>query len=222
MARSRNIKPGFFTNEVLGELEPLARLLFAGLWCHADRKGRLEDRLKRLKPQILPFDNCDIDKLAQDLHEAKLVHRYVVDGKRYIQILTFEKHQNPHVKEQPSLIPAPDMHQTSTGVARLIPSSLIPDSLNPLTDSLIPIKTKQPTKKTNGHAFELPDWIPQDHWAAWIEARTKSKKPPTEYAKRLAVRKLDNLREQGFPPSQVLMQSAFNNWPGLYPVKEIK
>lgn len=87
------------------------------------------------------------------------------------------------------------------------------------TNTTPPVGEKK-VKKTNG--FELPDWIPQDHWAAWIEARTKSKKPPTEYAKRLAVRKLDNLREQGFPPSQVLMQSAFNNWPGLYPVKEIK
>ena len=37
MARARNIKPGFFTNDVLADCDPLARLLFAGLWTVADR-----------------------------------------------------------------------------------------------------------------------------------------------------------------------------------------
>lgn len=95
-------------------------------------------------------------------------------------------------------------------------------NLEPRTDK--ELKTK-PTKKVNGSAqapFVLPDWIPEDHWRAWIESRQKARKSPTDYAKRLAVMKLDNLREQGFPPAQVLMQSAFNNWSGLFPVKEIK
>ncbi len=39
MARARNIKPGFFDNEILGELPALTRLLFIGLWCLADREG---------------------------------------------------------------------------------------------------------------------------------------------------------------------------------------
>ena len=39
MSRSRNIKPGFFKNEHLAECQPLARLLFIGLWTLADREG---------------------------------------------------------------------------------------------------------------------------------------------------------------------------------------
>lgn len=35
--RARNIKPGFFSNDLLPECEPLARLLFIGLWCMADK-----------------------------------------------------------------------------------------------------------------------------------------------------------------------------------------
>lgn len=73
-----------------------------------------------------------------------------------------------------------------------------------------------PKNKATNH-FELPDWIPTEHWNAWIEARTKKRNAPTDYAKRLAVLKLDNLREQGHPPGQVLMQSAFNGWSGLFP-----
>ena len=70
--------------------------------------------------------------------------------------------------------------------------------------------------------FVLPDWIPKDHWDAWLEARKKARKTPTDYAKRLAVLKLENLRDQGHAPAQVLMASAFNGWSGLFPPKEIK
>lgn len=137
MARARNIKPGFFTNDILGELDPLARILFAGMWCHADRLGRLEDRPKKLKAEILPYDNCDVEVLAQCLHDASMVHRYVVDGKRYIQIINFTKHQNPHIKEQASTIPAPGTPDTCMEVARLIPSSLIPDSGFPIPEETV-------------------------------------------------------------------------------------
>ena len=44
MARARNIKPGFFTNDELGELSPLARLAFIGLWGQADFNGNMNCR----------------------------------------------------------------------------------------------------------------------------------------------------------------------------------
>ncbi len=99
MARARNLKPGFFLNDELAECDPLARLLFAGLWCIADREGRLEDRPKRIKAEILPYDDCDVDKFLNDLQSHGFIKRYEVDGKRYIQIINFKKHQNPHIKE---------------------------------------------------------------------------------------------------------------------------
>lgn len=106
MARSRNIKPGFFTNEELAEIDPLGRLLFIGLWTLADREGRLEDRPKRIKIEILPYDNCDVDSLLTQLDDARFITRYVVNGKKYMQINKFIKHQNPHPKEAVSQIPA--------------------------------------------------------------------------------------------------------------------
>jgi uncharacterized phage protein (TIGR02220 family) len=108
MARSRNIKPGFFKNEYLGELNPLNRLLFIGLWGLADREGRLEDRPKKIKIEILPYDDCDIDKMLDELMNSKeqFIIRYVVNGKKYIQITNFLKHQTPHATESDSVIPA--------------------------------------------------------------------------------------------------------------------
>lgn len=110
MARARNIKPGFFDNEILGELPALTRLLFIGLWCLADREGRLQDRPKRIKKELLGYDDVTsdgVDAMLQQLCENGFIQRYEVDGDRYIQVTNFVKHQNPHCKEQESMIPAP-------------------------------------------------------------------------------------------------------------------
>lgn len=108
MARARTIKPGFFANDTLAEVAPLGRLLFAGLWTIADRAGRLEDRPRRIKAEILPYDECDADELLDCLAARGFVLRYEQEGTRYLQILKFEQHQNPHKNEGDSRIPAPE------------------------------------------------------------------------------------------------------------------
>lgn len=105
MARSRNLKPGFFVNDKLADVEPLGRLLFAGLWTIADREGRLGDRPRRIKAEILPYDDCDVDNLLNQLETHGFIQRYEVNGNDYIQILNFSKHQNPHPREAESEIP---------------------------------------------------------------------------------------------------------------------
>ena len=73
MARARNIKPGLFTNEVLVDLPAFDRLLFIGLWCLADREGRLEDRVKRIKMELFPCDNYDIEVGLSNLAGAGFI-----------------------------------------------------------------------------------------------------------------------------------------------------
>jgi len=137
--RARGLKPGFFHNEDLIELPFEYRLLFAGLWCLADREGRLEDRPKKIKLNVFPGDNVDVDAGLQALHDRGFIQRYSHGTVRYIQILAWKKHQHPHIKEGASTIPAPCEHSASTvqapdeqqprqGRARLTPSSLTPDS----------------------------------------------------------------------------------------------
>lgn len=115
MARSRNIKPGFFTNDELAECSPFARLLFAGLWTIADKEGRLDDRPKKVKAMVLPFDDVDCNDLLQQLHNHKFINRYQVNNEQYIQINNWKKHQNPHCKEAASEIPEPEKNNESTG-----------------------------------------------------------------------------------------------------------
>lgn len=144
MARSRNIKPGFAKNEVLAELSPHTRLLFIGLWWLADRDGRLEDRPKRIKAEVFPYEDLDVDAMLGDLAESGFVVRYTLNGNDFIQVVNWSKHQNPHKNEVASQIPppqdvealptksvqAPEQYQSNRADSLLlIPDSLCPDSL---------------------------------------------------------------------------------------------
>lgn len=191
MARARNIKPAFFQNEQLGELTPLERLAFIGMWTIADFKGCFEFRPKRLKVQLLPYDNCDLEEIAINLDKSGLIRMYSVQGQRYIKILNFEKHQNPHKNEREagSNIPGyeekyriinglqniqnnPEQNGTTPADSLL----LIPDSLLLNPSSLIPeleAKKKIKPKKTK-IATRLPeDWTPTDEDIAFC----RSEKP---------------------------------------------
>jgi hypothetical protein len=113
MPRIRYLKPDFFTDEDLAELPMEARIFFAGLWCHADRAGRLEDRPKYLKAMIFPYDKVDPEKILDLLERPKksgrpFIQRYSNGSDRhYIQIVSWDHHQKPHHTEKDSEIPDP-------------------------------------------------------------------------------------------------------------------
>lgn len=155
MARARNLKPGFFRNADLVELPFEARLLFAGLWTLADRAGRLEDRPKQIKMDVFPADTVDCNDLLDQLAATNMVARYSVNGKRYLQVVNFNKHQNPHKDEKASTIPDqyesnPNIEQTpkKNGVstvqapckddAATVAIVLTPDPRSLTADPLIP------------------------------------------------------------------------------------
>jgi hypothetical protein len=108
----RNIKPDFFIDEQLAKLGPLCRLLFIGLWTHADRAGRLENRPDRLRAIILPHDKLPPGGVATLLGElaatpGRFVILYQAGGRSLIQIRTFSEHQRPNHREPVSRIPPP-------------------------------------------------------------------------------------------------------------------
>ncbi len=137
--RARNIKPGFFRNEVLATLPMATRLFFIGLWCVADREGRFEYRPKRLRVDIFPYDEAiEVELCVQQLVESGFVQIYAADGYscQIGQILNFKKHQAPHHTEKKSALPAAATFTVSPPLTHGEPhsDSLIPDSPNP--DSL--------------------------------------------------------------------------------------
>jgi len=162
MARSRNIKPGLFTNELIAELPAFDRLLFIGLWCLADREGRLEDRPKRIKMELFPCDDYAVADGLSHLAGAGFISRYQINGSPIIEIDNFQKHQSPHGTEKDSVLPGKDGMLTVnerkangvvTGKKRMVHVSSGEPNVNPtlanvnppsnnalIPDSLIPIE----------------------------------------------------------------------------------
>lgn len=130
MARTRSIKPAFFTNEILASLPYQDRLLFIGLWTVADREGLLEDRPQRLRAEIFPYDHeIDVEASLTRLAHHGLIHRYLTVNSPLINVINFGKHQAPHHTEKKSILPSPLVNGEIT--VNIPPSTLIPSTLPP-------------------------------------------------------------------------------------------
>ena len=114
MARIRTIKPEFFTSESVVSVSPLARLLFIGLWCEADREGLLKWKPKTLKFRYLPADSVNIEKLCSELEDNKMIITYTVDGEDYCEIPGFKSHQVINNREKESELPSRDSDASTT------------------------------------------------------------------------------------------------------------
>jgi hypothetical protein len=115
MARIRTIKPEFFTSDDICALSPLARLLYVGLWCEADRAGRMVWMPRVFKRRYLPDDPCDVEALAGELLARGLVVLY---GEGLACIPTFARHQHVNPREAASKLPPPDDDHASSRVDR--------------------------------------------------------------------------------------------------------
>jgi len=163
VSRARNLKPGFFKNEELAELPFEFRILFQGLWCLADRLGRLEYRPKRIKGEVFPYDEVDVVKGLRELEKHGFIDIYTIENREYIQVVEFAKHQNPHHREAASVIPAseePRAFPGNSGTSRA--DSLIPDSLNPM-DGATPSKRAKPRKQPIPADFGISERV--RNWA---------------------------------------------------------
>ncbi len=105
--RIRNIKPEFFFDPELAAIGTIAQLFFIGLWCQADKAGRMKDESLVLKAKIFPYKDIDTEKIISELTPKFLTRYTSKDGKKYIQINTFSTHQRPHHTEQESILPSP-------------------------------------------------------------------------------------------------------------------
>ncbi len=122
MARIRTIKPEFFLHEGLAELSASARLLFIGLWTLADKDGRLEDRPRRIKASVFPYEDIDVVPLLVGLEGQGHIVRYAVGSELFIVIPNWSKHQRPHPKEAISTIPPPPSREKKRQEIKLEPS----------------------------------------------------------------------------------------------------
>lgn len=75
MAKRRQIHPEIWTDDKFVSLDPLARLLFIGMWNFACDNGHLDDSVLQLKMRVLPAESADVAPLLAEVIEQGMVVR---------------------------------------------------------------------------------------------------------------------------------------------------
>jgi hypothetical protein len=226
MGRARNIKPGFFKNEDLADLDHQTRLLFIGLWTIADRDGRFENRPRKIKAELFPYESVDVEVCINRLCSKQFLSMYEVGGEQFIEVVNWSKHQKPHHRETPSDIPAPPKEkrkakQRDTDASAVHQSCINEPSSNEValcpTDSLIPDSGFSDSGFSDSGARTVHDSLDPIACKRFMDYRTQIRKPIKPVSILAAQRKLAGF---GADQAQVVEQSIANSWTGLFELKE--
>lgn len=103
VARIRTIKPDFWTDGKIVKLSPFARLLYIGMWNFAIcDNGHVSDDSFKLKLQILPVDDVDVDELLSELIDMGRVVRVTIsDGRTFLHVKRLPEHQKTDSRWSP-------------------------------------------------------------------------------------------------------------------------
>jgi hypothetical protein len=113
--RIRSIKPEFWRSDDVSALEPVDRLLFVGIWSYVDDNGVGVDKLAAIAADLFagdlerdaPETFARVSRGLQNLADAGLIARYAVDGRRYIAVTGWGRHQRVDKPNKPRY-PVPD------------------------------------------------------------------------------------------------------------------
>lgn len=108
---NRIIKESICTSENLNELTLEEEVFFYRLITQCDDFGRMDARPQILRAKCFPLRTdtvklADVENWLNSLVKQELIILYTVDDKRYLQMVTWDKHQQKRAKR--SKYPAPD------------------------------------------------------------------------------------------------------------------
>ena len=106
---NRFIKESVCSSENIDRLTEFQEVFFYRLIVNCDDFGRFDARLKYLSSRLFPLRDVSTEKVAETLEallDADLIEVYEVKGHPYLQMKTWEKHQQRRATE--SKYPGPD------------------------------------------------------------------------------------------------------------------
>ena len=106
---NRIIKESICTSDQIDQLSPFAEITFYRLIVNADDFGRMDGRTAVLRSRLFPLRdvrNAQIEDALRELASVELVSTYVVDGKPFVRLPGWDRHQQIRAKK--SKYPAPD------------------------------------------------------------------------------------------------------------------
>ena len=108
---NRILKESICTSSEIDALTPEEEVFFYRLIVNCDDFGRLDARLPILRAKCFPLridqvKDKDIERWLKRLSDKNLLFVYIVDNNPYLQLTTWEKHQQVRAKR--SKCPSPD------------------------------------------------------------------------------------------------------------------
>jgi hypothetical protein len=178
--RIRSIKPEFWRSDTVARLTRDERLLFIGLWSYVDDNGVGIDDYRLITADLFPLDEDQketrdyVQSSLSSLSRESLIVRYEVDGRRFLHISTWKRHQrvvNPNLPRFPLPDDRPDPPTSDDGQGR---QSDERDSLETVA-SLGTGTEEQGSKKPSSRAAaeEPPGFA--DFYAAYPRKRERKK-----------------------------------------------
>jgi hypothetical protein len=209
--RIRSVKPEFWKSESNGKLSHSARLLFIGLFNHADDEGVFRAAPALIRAEIFPYDDITLEGITVLLRELSgSSHKVVLytgpDGDRYGFIPSFKAHQVIN-KPLASKLPKPPENWADSQIHVAVPE----DSGSATVGLRVGMEGKGKEKEgiymgveTPGvvekKAFQYPDDFAA-FWEAYPLIRRKDKLG--------AFRKWATLKKNGLlPPLEKILQAV--------------
>lgn len=196
------------------------------------------------------YADPSINRLAEEgLYERRQVMRIVesLEEKGFIRT---EKESNRNTKYFILGLPEEVVTKCHHGKSKVVTfkddDGDIGGDISPSKMSPEPIRTIEPIKTTEGtpyffeltppnpedlkretqkekqakEKFCLPEWVPVFEWDGWIDMRKQMRKPATEMAKGIAVKRLQKLRDSGEDILEVMQTAIEKNWLTFYAVNK--
>lgn len=146
------IKSEFWTSEQVISCSPMARLLFIGLWNFADDNGVHPASFVKIKAEVFPGDNIDINEVKKwiaDLIQQGLLREYVINEKIYWIVTGWKIHQKI---DKPTY-----RYPTPQSDLKLIPFS---GEINSTSNSQMVVENSPSTRRgLNNHSSKGSDEI---------------------------------------------------------------
>jgi hypothetical protein len=99
--------------------------------------------------------------------------------------------------------------------------SCTPPEPEPLPEPVpIPEPSPEPKQKPLVKGTPLPPWLDLEAWEAYEEMRKKIRKPMTDRARELVLKKLAGFEARGIDSTEALNRSVLGNWTDVYEPKE--
>ena len=212
---NRIIKESIRTSDSINELTWFEEVLFYRLMVSCDDYGLFDARIPIIKGTCFPLKdmrNGEIEKALHRLSALGMVTLYEVDGKPFLQLTAWERHQQ--IRAHKTKYPKPDE------------GNLISDDINcnqmisnDIKCSRNPIQSESKSKSESKSESYTGDVRLDEAIKEFKKHRKNLKKPMTDRAVQLMVGKLKELGQTVDEQIAIINQSIENGWQGIFPLK---